>query len=68
MVTTSSLGVVVVVLGVFASLFSYYAMKECENFSIPDQSGKIMIVTGGNSGANDIFSFLLHLKLHRTWI
>jgi hypothetical protein len=36
--------------GVGISLFSYTAMKECENFTIPDQTGKVMIVTGGNSG------------------
>jgi hypothetical protein len=44
------LSVAALLIGVGVSLFSHFAMKECENFTIPDQSGKVMIVTGGNSG------------------
>lgn len=39
-----------IVVGVGLSLFSLFAMRECDNFTIPDQTGKVMIVTGGNSG------------------
>lgn len=31
-------------------LFAKLAMRECDLFDIPDQTGKVIIVTGGNSG------------------
>lgn len=58
------ISVAIVFLGMGATLFSYYAMKECENFTIPDQTGKVMIVTGGNSG----MSISISIDEIRTWV
>lgn len=41
----------IVLIGISFSAFTYFAMKECENFTIPNQNGKVFIVTGGNSGS-----------------
>jgi D-alanyl-D-alanine carboxypeptidase len=52
---------VALVLACGVALFINSAMKECDNFTIPNQSGKVMIVTGGNSG-QVIFNWSSHLQ------
>ena len=45
-------GIITVACVVFIAAYVKLAMRECDSFDIPDQLGKIVIVTGGNSGAS----------------
>lgn len=46
----ASFGFLILIFAIAIVGFVKLGMKECNHFEIPDQTGKIMIVTGGNSG------------------
>ena len=46
----NNIALLVLVAAVLVRAFVYWSMMECKSFEIPKQKGKVVIVTGSNSG------------------
>lgn len=46
----TKLSFAVLVASIGLAIFAKYAMQDCKNFKIDDQSGKVIFITGANSG------------------